>query len=86
MERLALEFLDPGNARQFRNIRGAASHDDEPRAQVIAAIGLYPPAIDVRIPAQPLDTRVEQGSFVEIELPGDPLEMFVDFPPVREFL
>ena len=51
MENLAFEVVDPGDARQFRHVEHAAGHDHEAGANVIAAIGADPPALESSRPS-----------------------------------
>src|SRR5262249_19072831 len=86
MEGLALEVPQALDAGQLRRIRGTRTHDDESRADIIAAVGTYTPARDRLVPAQREYPCVEQRALVKIEFGRDALELLVYFPAVGELL
>ena len=79
VERVALERLDAGDARELGTVEGAVRHDHEAGAHAIAAVGGDDPAEGFVVPAQLRDLRLEAGVAVEVEL-------FADGPAVGEDL
>ena len=55
-----VEVLDPGDARQLRPVVGALRHHDEAGADVVAAVGGHPPALDRLRPSAASRTWVEK--------------------------
>src|SRR5262249_35222875 len=74
--------LDAGDARQLRSIQGTARHDHEARADVVAAVGAEPPALDLLVPAYAANQRVEERAVVEAELMRDPPELLEDLEAI----
>src|SRR3954467_3521091 len=50
MENASLEILEPGDPGQLRSVVRALRHDDEAGADVVAAVGGQPPAVDRLVP------------------------------------
>ena len=86
MEHRALELLDAGNPRQLGHVEHAAGHDDEARADLVAAIGAHPPAPDRFVPAQRGDQGVEQRPLGKAEFARDQPAVLMDLLAVGEAL
>ena len=71
VERVALERLDAGDARQLRPVQRPVRHHDEPRAHRVAAVGRDDPATVGVVPAQLGDLGLEAGVAIEVEVLAD---------------
>src|SRR6185369_10272325 len=71
VERVALEALDAGDARQLRLVERSGSHRDEARADAITAVGVDDPARRRVVPLEQRDVGREQRVLAEPERLGD---------------
>ena len=86
VERMPLEGLDAGNAREFRHVQRTRAHADELRREGIAAVGGDDPARVRFIPCQIGDLCMEQRVVIEPVLLSDAPAMRENFRRVRVFL
>src|SRR5262249_24219366 len=85
VERIALELLHAGDARQLRRGQDAVGQNDEARAHLVTAIGLDDPASRVLVPARRLNRSVKQAVIVEPEMLRHSLAVFEDLKARSEF-
>ena len=86
VERVALERLDAGDARQLRDVQRSGAHADELRGELVAPVGADDPPVAVGVPLEVLHLGVEQGLVVEVVLLPDALAVLEDLGGVRVLL
>src|SRR6185369_1013408 len=86
MEGMALEVFEPGDARKLRPVEGAGREHDETGAHAVAVVGRDDPARSCRIPLDQLDTGLQAGIAVEVELAADRVGVLEDFLAVGVLL
>ena len=78
--------LDAGDAGQFRAVVGTLGHHDEPRADLVAAVGADLPPLQRVVPAQFAHLGGEQRTVVETEVLADVAAVAEDLGAVGELL
>src|SRR5262245_51970881 len=73
VEGMPFKRLDPRNPGQLGLVQWPTRHDHEARLEHIAATGGDGPASCFLTPTGLVDSRLEAGPFVQIELLADPL-------------
>ena len=86
VERVTLERLDPGDARQLRSCGRAERHDDEARPDVVVAIGRDVPSAEILVPVDRAHPRAPDRTLVEVVVPTDALRVLEDLVDVGVLL
>src|SRR5882757_5711462 len=86
VEDVSLEVLDPRDAGQLRPVVRAGGQDHEAGSDVVAAVGVQPPALDRFVPAHRAHLSGEDRPVVEPEMLSDTPAVLVDLRTVGELL
>ena len=65
-----LKVLTPGTPGSFGAVQGAAGHDHEARADIVAAVRAEPPPLDLVVPTHGADQRVKERAWLRANPQG----------------